>query len=125
MLFPEDPVYLIGTVEENPEAPKDAKDEDRLVVRPSRSLVQSGFLQRLLFGEGERTKGSDIHHVFFLTDLTEFKAAEVLTRGMKHLWIWMLIWVLLSLVLTLMYGEHLGKIGPAWEQVLRFTRRSL
>jgi hypothetical protein len=123
MLLPDDPVYLIGTVEENPDASKDARDEDRLVVRPSRSLVQSGFLQRLLFGEGERTKGSDIHHVFFLTDLAEFKAAEVLTRGMKHLWIWMLIWVVLSLVLTLMYGEHLGTIGPAWKQILGFTRR--
>ena len=125
MLFPEDPIYLIGTVEENPDASKDAQDEDRLVVRPSRSLVQSGFLKRLLFGEGEKMKGSDIHHVFFLTDLTELKAAEVLTRGMNHVWIWMLIWVLLSLILTLMYGEHLFKIGPAWEQVLRFIRRSL
>ena len=57
MLLPGDPVYLIGTVEENPEAPKDALDEDRLVVRPSQSLVQSGFLQRLMFGgrrENER-----------------------------------------------------------------------
>lgn len=125
MLLPEDPIYLIGTVEENPDAPRDAQDEARLVVRPSRNLVASGFLQRLLFGEGERTKGSDIHHVFFLTDLAEFKAAEVLTRGMNHVWIWMLIWVLLSLVLTIMYGEHLVKFGPAWEQVVRFIRRSL
>ena len=125
MLLPEDPIYLIGNVEENPDAPRDARDEARLVVRPSWNLVASGFLQRLLFGEGERTKGSDIQHVFFLTDLAEFKADEILTRGMNHVWIWMLIWVLLSLVLTLMYGDHLVKYGPAWDQVLRFIRRSL
>ena len=39
----------------------------------------------------------------FARCLTEIKAAEILTRGMKTLWIWMLLWVLLLLVLTLMY----------------------
>ena len=75
--------------------------------------VRGGFLQVVS------------NRVTLLTDLAEFKAAEVLTRGMNHVWIWMLIWVLLSLVLTLMYGDHLVKFGPAWEQVLRFIRRSL
>jgi hypothetical protein len=96
-----DEIYLIGRVEENPKAAGNATDENRLVIRPSREKKPSGVMQSLLWGDST-SDISDIHHIFFLTDLVEVKAAEVLTRGLKRIWIWILIWVILSLLLIMM-----------------------
>jgi hypothetical protein len=107
LLLPGDDVYVTGNVEVNTEAAADAADEERLVVRPSTRLVASGFLTRLLYDEGENARGSDVTDVFFLTDLTEFTVSELLTKGLRGIWAWTLLWVIASLALTLMYWEHL------------------
>ena len=99
MLLPGDSVYVIGNVEEKKDASPDASDSDRLVIRPASGLEDTSFFKRLLFGQKTKDKGSDIYNVFFLTDVTELSAAELLSRSLKNIWIWMLVWVVLSLTL--------------------------
>ena len=99
ILLPGDSVYVIGNVEENRDASPYASDSDRLVIRPASGLENTSLFKRLLFGEKTKKKGSDIYHVFFLTDVTELSAAELLSRGLRTVWIWMLLWVALSLTL--------------------------
>jgi hypothetical protein len=103
MLLPGDSVYVIGNVEKNEDAPPDAVDSERLVIKPATGLEAASFFKRLLFGEKRRTKGTDIYDIFFLTDVTELNASELFTKGLKNVWIWMLIWVALSLTLTLLF----------------------
>lgn len=103
-LLPGDPVYVIGNVEENKEAPLDAADSERLVIRPRSGGEEPNLMKRILFGEKRKTTGKDIYNVFFLTDVTEADATALFTRGLKTVWIWMLVWVALSLTLAVAYG---------------------
>ena len=103
MLLPGDSVYVIGNVEKNEDAPPDAVDSERLVIKPATGLEAASFSKRLLFGEKRKTKGTDIYDIFFLTDVTELNASELFTKGLKNVWIWMLIWVALSLTLVLLF----------------------
>jgi hypothetical protein len=101
LLLSGDPVYVIGHVEENKDVSPDASDADRLIIRPSAELEKTSIFKRLLFGEKARTMGTDIYHVFFLTDVTERDAAELLFQSLKKLWVWIFIWLVLSLSLLL------------------------
>ena len=103
MLLPGDSVYVIGNVEEKKDASLDASDADRLVIRPASGLENTSFFKRLLFGQKTKGKGSDIYNVFFLTDVTERSAAELLSRGLKNVWIWMLVWIAASLPLMIFW----------------------
>jgi hypothetical protein len=100
MLLPGDSVYVIGNVEGKKDASFEASDSDRLVIRPASGLEDTSFFKRLLFGPKTKDKGSDIYNVFFLTDVTELTAAELLARSLKNVWIWMLVWIVLSLTLV-------------------------
>lgn len=101
MLLPGDSVYVLGNVEEKKEASRDASDADRLVIRPASGMENTSFFKRLLFGQKIKDKGSDIYNVFFLTDVTERNAAELLSQGLKNVWIWMLVWISASLSLMI------------------------
>ncbi len=101
MLLPGDRVYIIGNIEENKEASPVASDADRLVLRPASGLGDTTFLKQLLFGAGSKDKGSDFYTIFFLTDIAELSAAELLSRGLKNVWIWILVWVVSSLFLSM------------------------
>ena len=103
MLLPGDSVYVIGNVEEKKEASRDASDADRLVIRPASGMENTSFFKRLLFGQKIKDKGSDIYNVFFLTDVTERNAAELLLQGLKNVWIWMLVWISASLPLMIFW----------------------
>jgi HEAT repeat protein len=79
-LLPGDPVYVIGTVEVNEEAPPDATDAARLVVRPSSRRVPAGWLRRLLSGVKEAPP-QDIHDVFLVADTAEVNVPWVILKG--------------------------------------------
>jgi hypothetical protein len=96
-----DPVYVIGYVDENKDAVPEAPDSERLVIKPSAALEKTSIFKRLLFGEKNMERGSDIYHVFFLTDVTEHDAAELLFQSLKKLWILIFVWIVLSLSLLL------------------------
>ena len=113
-LLPGDPVYVIGSVEENKEAGQDASELDRLILRPSSTLKSTDLLRRIMLGKDKKSQGTDIYDVFFLTDLQEVNAKDALTKGMKSVWIWMVAWVALSLPLILVYGDKLFE----WKRVL-------
>ena len=101
LLLSGDPVYVIGYVEENMEAAPEAPDSERLVIKPSAALEKTSIFKRLLLGEKNMEMGSDIYHVFFLTDVTERDAAELLFQSLKKLWILIFVWMVLSLSLLL------------------------
>jgi hypothetical protein len=103
MLLPGDSVYVIGNVEEKRDASLNAADADRLVIRPASGFENTSFFKRLLFGQKTKGRGSDIYNVFFLTDVTERSAAELLSRGLKNVWIWMLVWIAASLPLMIFW----------------------
>lgn len=102
-LLPGDSVYVLGNVEEKKDAFLNASDADRLVIRPASGMKNASFFKRLLFGQKIKDKGSDIYNVFFLTDVTERSAAELLSQGLKNVWIWMLVWISASLPLMVFW----------------------
>jgi hypothetical protein len=106
-LDPGDEIYLIGSVEELEDSPPTATGSERLVVRPSSSLKSTNLLRRIILGKDKKTHGSDIYDVFFLTDAKELKAAEVLTKGIGRIWLWVGIMVCLSVPLLVEYREKL------------------
>jgi hypothetical protein len=85
-LMPGDPVYLLGSVEENRRASASAADADWLVVRPSSDWVKPGLLQLLAPTTASEARGSDIHHVFFLSDTSEKTAADVVREAIWRTW---------------------------------------
>jgi hypothetical protein len=95
-LLPGDEAYLLGNVEENSAADPNALGVDRLIVRPASTLHDTNPINRIMFGE-KRASGSDIYSLFFLTDVQEQEARKMLTRGMGTVWIWVAVWVGLSL----------------------------
>ncbi len=113
-LLPGDAVHLIGTVEENEEA-RGTAGADRLVVRPASGLPDTSFWREILFGREGTARGTDIHHVFFLTDVMEHDAAAVISRQMRVLLAWTAVWTAMSLPLAVIYREHLW----AFDRLLR------
>lgn len=75
-LLPGDPVYIIGSIQENTEADRDASELERLILKPSSSLKSPNLFKRIMLGEDKKTRGTDIYDVFFLSDLTEFKVKD-------------------------------------------------
>jgi len=80
-LLPGDPVYVLGNVEMNPEAPRDAVGSDRLIVRPSTAPVKRDWFN-WIFSNSERfTKSRDYRYIFLVSDAYEYKLREILFRG--------------------------------------------
>lgn len=88
-----DPVYLLGSVEVNPDAAPDAADSDRLVVRPRPK--PRGFLERVLLFE-DALPGAETEHVFFLSSKTEAEVAEVFRRGLRQTVFMVFVWLVAS-----------------------------
>jgi hypothetical protein len=109
-LNPGDQIYLIGSVEEQNDTTPSSFDAQRLVVRPSSVLKSTNLLRRLILGKGEKTSGSDIYDVFFLTDLKELNAAELLIKGIGNIWLWVAVFVCLSAPLLVEYWNHLFSV---------------
>jgi len=78
-----DTVYLIGNAEINPETKPNAKDTERLVVRPSEKTHWNAMLLKTLLGVIKPPTGKDIHNVFFLSDTDEFDARKNILKGFK------------------------------------------
>lgn len=102
-----DKIYLIGSVEELNDATPSAFDAQRLVVRPSSELKSTNILHRLLLGKEKQVSRSDIYDVFFLADIKEFSAAEILTKGIGKIWLWVAGCVFLSVPLLVEYWNRL------------------
>jgi len=105
-----DEVYVIGNVEENRDADPGAIGSERLILRPSTRLNLPDLMSSIMLGES-KTLGSDIYDIFFLTDIQESDAREMLTRGLGSVWIWVVSWAAFSLppILfnpTVVFGGH-------------------
>jgi hypothetical protein len=91
-----DRVYVIGNAEENPTAPRDARDVERLVVRPAARTAWSVTLWRTLFGAVRPPRERDIHDVFFLTDADEVNAKKRIMTGFGTVMLFAFIWMAAS-----------------------------
>jgi len=98
-LMPGDPVYVLGTAEINREAPADAADAARLVVRPSRLSHWSLSLWWFLFASMKAPAGRGAFNVFFLSDGGELRARREILRGLRTVWIAGCVWLGASLFL--------------------------
>jgi len=81
-LMPGDPVYVIGTAEMDEEAPRQATDAARLVVRPSSRRLPASWFSRLM-GEKE-AKGRDIHDAFLIADTSEVNVPSIILGGARQ-----------------------------------------
>ncbi len=106
-LNPGDEIYVIGSVEELKDVSPTASGTERLVLRPSSTLKSTNLLRRIILGHGKKTSRADIYDVFFLTDIKELNAAEVLTKGIGSIWLWVGVMVCLSVPLLVEYWEKL------------------
>ena len=106
-LNPGDEIYVIGSVEELEDVSPTASGTERLVLRPSSTLKSTNLLRRIILGHGKKTSRADIYDVFFLTDIKELNAAEVLTKGIGSIWLWVGVMVCLSVPLLVEYWEKL------------------
>jgi len=101
LLIPGDPVYLIGSVEINEDAPPEASDSERLIIRPSSELKQTAIWRRWLLGDAEKSPGTDVSDIFFLADGNENEAYEALKKGIKSVAVLATVWAASSLWLFL------------------------
>ena len=101
-LLPGDPIYVIGSVEIDRTAAKDAADAQRLVVRPSSEFRRASLWKRLLLKAPLITRGSDYRHVFLLTDKPEARALDILRASRGQAATMAGIWLAGSLALAWM-----------------------
>jgi hypothetical protein len=106
-LNPGDEIYVIGSVEELEDVSPMATGSQRLVLRPSSTLKSTNLLRRIILGHRKQSSRTDIFDVFFLTDLKEPDAAQVLTKGIGSIWLWVGAMVCLSVPLLVEYWEKL------------------
>jgi len=81
-LLPGDPIYVLGSVQSNPDSPEDSMESEALVVKPlTEPDTRSPFsaLRDALLGEKRERR--DFPHVFFLSDTPERKAYQAVLRG--------------------------------------------
>lgn len=116
-LDPGDEIYVIGSVDELEDAVPTATESERLVVRPSSVLKSTNLLHRIVLGKGKQDQRTDIYDVFFLTDVKESKAGEILTQGLGKIWLWVGATVGLSIPLLV---EFWGKLFD-WRTMLEFV----
>jgi len=94
-----DPIYVIGNVTLNPEAPPGALGSERLVVKP---LVEPGVTNvfaSLFFGKWSIPAARRIEHVFFLSDGSERLARSHILKGLAEIWPKALLATVLSILL--------------------------
>jgi len=106
-LNPGDEIYVIGSVEELEDISPTTAGSQRLVLRPSSALKSTNLLRRIVLGHHRKTSRTDIYDVFFLTDLEEINAAQVLTKGIGRIWLWVGVMVCLSVPLLVEYWQKL------------------
>ena len=87
-----DPIYLIGRVDIRGDAPADAKDSQRVLVRAPRTLnFLDAMLSVMFLGIGDKSEG-----VFFLSDTDEADARRHLRRAALINALWAALWIGLS-----------------------------
>jgi hypothetical protein len=91
-LLPGDPVYVLGNVEVNPEAPRDAADSERLVVRACTEPVKPSLFNFLFFNSQRFLKSRDYRYVFLVSDAYEYKLKDLLHQGIYSILIPGAIW---------------------------------
>jgi len=121
-----DPVYVVGNVQENPDAGEEATDSDRLVVKPLVEPVHVNPLWQLLFAKLHTPPRRDIQHVFFLSDTTENRAERLIRRGILHVWLTSLFWILPCLWMIGAQVPRVGQDRSAWtiEEIIQFAPES-
>lgn len=90
-----DPVYVLGSVEMNPDAPPDSVDAGRLVVRKGRRQVSVPFLYRLLNVNRQPEKFTYLD-VFFLSDTPEKGAYDWIMADLRKTVLVAIVWMGLS-----------------------------
>lgn len=96
-LEPGDPVYVIGTAQENPDAPAGATGSDRLIVRRRKGSVFAAPLWQA--SQGKIKPGHAVEDILFITDSAEANARSRIMRGIRQIWVWALLWIALGLSL--------------------------
>lgn len=92
-----DRVYLVGTAEMRSDAPPDAVDAERLIIRPLRRSTWNETLWKTIFGAIRPPAGRDIHDVFFLTDGDEREARQHIRKGFRTVLLWGALWLIASI----------------------------
>jgi len=98
-LFPGDPVYVLGNVEMNPEAPRDAVGSDRLIVRRCTAPVKREWLNWIFFNSERFIKSRDYRYLFLLSDAYEYQLRDQLYRGIYSILVPGAIWTISSMIL--------------------------
>jgi len=107
-LWAGDPVYVLGYVEMNPDAPRDAVGVDRLIVRPCTAPIRRTLFNWLFFNSERLIRSRDYRYMFLLSDAYEYRVKEILGRGIKSILIPGAIWTFGSLALLLLALKLLG-----------------
>jgi HEAT repeat protein len=114
---PGDEIYVLGSVQRNPDAPRDAVDSGALVVKPNVERKLAGPFWRLLYGVGRTAAWrTGNENIFFLTNSSEHTASRLIRRGMIISWVWAAIWILSSLWLL---QEEIPRL--LWNENLTFA----
>lgn len=113
-LMPGDPVYVVGTAEINPEAPRDAVDSERLVVRASSASHWSASLWRFLFAGATPPSAQSIFNVFFISDGGEMRARREVARGLRTVRRVGCVWLVSSAALVWLAIAPLAPPPDAW-----------
>jgi hypothetical protein len=95
-LWEGDPLYLIGNVQIDPDAPPDSSGSGGVAVRPLAEPRYSGPLWRLLFGKQPAGLQRKAPNVFFASDSREHGARQAILAGLRQSVLFALIWVAAS-----------------------------
>ncbi|CAB1056945.1 hypothetical protein D1BOALGB6SA_1684 [Olavius sp. associated proteobacterium Delta 1] len=96
-LQPGDPVYVIGTAQPNPDAPADALDSERLVVRQRKMSIFTTPMWQV--SQGKMRPEHGVEDIFFLTDSKEQAARKRIMKGLWQVWAWAFLWIVMSLAM--------------------------
>jgi HEAT repeat protein len=95
-LWDGDPLYLIGNVQIDSDAPPDSSGSGGVVVRPLAVPHYSGPLWRLLFGKDPPGQQRKAPNVFFASDSREHGARQAIVSGLRQSVLFALIWIVAS-----------------------------
>ncbi len=113
-LMPGDPVYVLGNAEINPEAPREAVDSERLVIRASQASHWSASLWRFLFAGATPPAAESIFNVFFISDGGEMRARREVARGLRTVRRVGSVWLVSSAALVWLAIAPLAPPPDSW-----------
>lgn len=105
-----DPVYVLGNVEVNPEAPENAADSERLIVRACTEPVKPSLFNWMFFNSERFLKSRDYRYIFLVSDSPEHRVVKILRKGIFSILLPGTIWTISSMILLFLALKMLGKL---------------